>query len=164
MPPSLFAIAMLDEIPDAVIEAQAVGKGDGIKGRVHRVATASGELRIGRYGWKGQVATLDEMVADAFESELASPRPRPGPSLSRRPRKMTARWCATWPRTAPADCRAKPRKVSAASACRDLPSSAVPPLLPGLASRRAGVSRRWIAVRLGTRWRNPCWWRCSSAW
>jgi len=70
MPPSLFAIARLDEIPDAVIEAQAVSKGDGIKGRVHVVTTASGVERVGRFGWKGQIATLDEMVADAFANEL----------------------------------------------------------------------------------------------
>lgn len=81
MPPPLFAIGRLDEIPDAVIEAQAVSRGDGIKGRVHVVTTAGGEQRVGRYGWKGQIATLDDMVADAFATELgitsalASPPP-----------------------------------------------------------------------------------------
>jgi hypothetical protein len=70
MPPALFASARLDEIPDAVIEAQAVSKGDGIRGRVHWVTSATGEQRVGRFGWKGHIATLEEMVADAFSNEL----------------------------------------------------------------------------------------------
>jgi hypothetical protein len=70
MPPALYPIARIDDIDDAAIEAQAVAKGDGIKGRVHRVAGADGEQRIGRYGWKADVATLEQMVADAFSNEL----------------------------------------------------------------------------------------------
>lgn len=63
-------MARLDEIPDEVIEAQAVAKGDGIKGRVNRVRGADGARRVGRYGWKSQTATLELMVADAFANEL----------------------------------------------------------------------------------------------
>jgi CxxC motif-containing protein (DUF1111 family) len=70
MPPALYPIARIDEIDDAAIEAQAVAKGDGIRGRVHRVAGADGEQRIGRYGWKADIATLDQMVAEAFANEL----------------------------------------------------------------------------------------------
>jgi len=70
MPLSLFAAARLDEIPDAEIEAQAVSKGDGIKGRVHYVGTAGDTQRVGRYGWKADVATLDDMVAEAFDHEM----------------------------------------------------------------------------------------------
>lgn len=70
MPLSLFAAARLDEIPDAEIEAQAVSKGDGIKGRVHYAATAGGMQRVGRYGWKADVATLEDMVAEAFDHEM----------------------------------------------------------------------------------------------
>ena len=73
MPLALVAAAHLDEIDDAAIEAQAVAKGDGIHGRVHRVADANGGTRIGRYGWKADVATLDEMVAAAFADELGMP-------------------------------------------------------------------------------------------
>lgn len=70
MPPALYASARLDDIPDVVIAAHAVSKGDGIKGRVHFVTSANGELRVGRYGWKAHIATLDEMVADAFANEI----------------------------------------------------------------------------------------------
>jgi hypothetical protein len=70
MPLALVATGRLDEIPDAVIEAQAVSKGDGIKGRVHYVATADGSQRVGRYGWKADRARLDEIVAEAFANEM----------------------------------------------------------------------------------------------
>jgi hypothetical protein len=70
MPLSLFAAARLDEIPDAAIEAQAVSKGDGIKGRVHHVGTAGGTQGVGRYGWKADVATLEDMVAEALDHEM----------------------------------------------------------------------------------------------
>jgi Di-haem oxidoreductase, putative peroxidase len=70
MPLPLFAASRLDEISDTVIEAQAVSKGDGIKGRVHRVTAADGTQRVGRYGWKADTATLDEMVAAALVHEM----------------------------------------------------------------------------------------------
>jgi hypothetical protein len=70
MPLALYGIARIDEIPDIVIEAQAVSKGDGIKGRPHHVVDAFGAPRVGRYGWKAHIATLEEMVADAFANEL----------------------------------------------------------------------------------------------
>ena len=70
MPLALYGIAKIDEIPDSVIEAQAVSKGDGIKGRAHHVVDANGAPRVGRYGWKADTARLEEMVADAFANEL----------------------------------------------------------------------------------------------
>ncbi len=70
MPLALAAAARIDEIDDATIEAQAVGKGDGIKGRVQRIAMPDGSSRVGRYGWKADIVTLDTMVADAFANEL----------------------------------------------------------------------------------------------
>ncbi len=69
-PLALFDVGAIDDVSDAAIEAEAVSKGDGIKGRVHYVAGATGNLRIGRFGWKADIAALDEMVADAFASEL----------------------------------------------------------------------------------------------
>lgn len=70
MPLALAAAGRLDEIPDAVIEAQAVSKGDGIKGRVHYVTGADGTQRVGRYGWKADSARLDEAVAAALANEM----------------------------------------------------------------------------------------------
>lgn len=75
MPPALYDTGPLDDIPDSVILAHAVSKGDGIKGRPNRVVTASGEQRIGRYGWKADIASLDEMVAAAFAVELGITSP-----------------------------------------------------------------------------------------
>jgi hypothetical protein len=75
MPISLYESALFDEIPDSEIEAQAVSKGDGIKGRAHIVTTIDGQRRVGRYGWKAQIATLDEMVADAFATEIGVTTP-----------------------------------------------------------------------------------------
>jgi Di-haem oxidoreductase, putative peroxidase len=70
MPSALFGIGRVDDIPDAVIEAQAVSKGDGIKGRVNRVVAADGTRRVGRYGWKADIANLDDMIAEAFANEM----------------------------------------------------------------------------------------------
>jgi CxxC motif-containing protein (DUF1111 family) len=75
MPLALFAVGTLDAIPDAAILAHAVSKGDGIRGRPNRVRDASGELRVGRYGWKADIAHLDEMVANALATELGITTP-----------------------------------------------------------------------------------------
>jgi CxxC motif-containing protein (DUF1111 family) len=85
MPLPLQASGRLDEIPDAAIEAGAVSKGDGIKGRVHHVTGGDGEQRVGRYGWKADTATLEEMVAEAFTSEIGvSSALAPGAAAGRR--------------------------------------------------------------------------------
>jgi len=78
MPLALAAAGRLDEIPDAVIEAQAVSKGDGIKGRVHYVTGADGTPRVGRYGWKADNARLDDIVAQALANEMGVVRPARG--------------------------------------------------------------------------------------
>ncbi|MEO8154117.1 MAG: hypothetical protein ABI605_13685 [Rhizobacter sp.] len=70
MPLSLTVSGRLDEIDDAAIEAGAVSKGDGIKGRVHHVVAADGTRRVGRYGWKADFARLDDMVAQALGQEM----------------------------------------------------------------------------------------------
>ena len=70
MPLALSVAGRLDEIPDAAIEAEAIAKGDGIKGRVHYVAAADGARRVGRYGWKADLARLDDMVAEALGNEM----------------------------------------------------------------------------------------------
>jgi hypothetical protein len=75
MPLALYAVGTLDVIPDAAILAHAVSKGDGIRGRPNRVRDATGELRVGRYGWKADIAHLDEMVANALATELGITTP-----------------------------------------------------------------------------------------
>ena len=72
--PALFGLGLVDALPDAVIEANADphdADGDGISGRVSWVDGG----RIGRFGWKGQVPTLEEFVRDAVSVELGMTLP-----------------------------------------------------------------------------------------
>jgi CxxC motif-containing protein (DUF1111 family) len=63
--PSLFGDGLLAAIPDRVIRAGAIDKGDGVDGRPN---VAGGE--VGRFGWKADTPSLRQFVADAFRSEL----------------------------------------------------------------------------------------------
>jgi hypothetical protein len=67
--PALFGLGLVDAIPDEMILAQAVPRGDGIAGRPHLVRDAEGRERVGRFGWKADVATLEQFVAEAFRNE-----------------------------------------------------------------------------------------------
>ncbi len=67
----LFGSGLIDAIPDAVIEAAARAQADSkvspkIHGRVSRLADG----RIGRFGWKGQTARLEDFVLTACAVEL----------------------------------------------------------------------------------------------
>jgi CxxC motif-containing protein (DUF1111 family) len=65
----LFGAGLIDAIPDAVLEAAAGvarKKHPEIKGRVCRLE----DRRIGRFGWKAQVASLEEFVLTACAVEL----------------------------------------------------------------------------------------------
>ena len=44
---------------------------DGVSGRAALVTDrATGELRVGRFGWKAQIATLLEFGGDAYRNEM----------------------------------------------------------------------------------------------
>jgi len=66
----LFGDGLIDTIPDAAIEAvvaeQAASKSSTIHGRASRLS----EGRIGKFGWKGQIANLKEFVLSACAVEL----------------------------------------------------------------------------------------------
>jgi CxxC motif-containing protein (DUF1111 family) len=66
--PSLFGVGSIDSIPDAAILANAVLHPDGVQGRPNLV-TAEGGKRVGRFGWKAEVADLDRFVAEALRNE-----------------------------------------------------------------------------------------------
>jgi CxxC motif-containing protein (DUF1111 family) len=68
----LFGAGLLEAIPDASIQANADRvKPDGVKGRVAMVKDpVSGKMRVGRFGWKAQHATLDGFAADAYLNEM----------------------------------------------------------------------------------------------
>ncbi|WP_169977652.1 di-heme oxidoredictase family protein [Tautonia rosea] len=67
-PTALFGVALIDDLPDEVLEdaARRSRRAKATRGRLAR--TADG--RIGRFGWKGQTATLEEFVRSAAAGEL----------------------------------------------------------------------------------------------
>jgi len=74
MPIPLFGAGLVEAIPDDFILAREDPDDrnrDGISGRAARVRDlATGEMRVGRFGWKGQHATLLAFGADAYRNEM----------------------------------------------------------------------------------------------
>jgi CxxC motif-containing protein (DUF1111 family) len=70
----LFGIGLVEAIPDEAIIALADPEdknGDGIHGRAAIVEDkATGQRRVGRFGWKSQHATLLSFAADAYLNEM----------------------------------------------------------------------------------------------
>ena len=70
----LFGAGLVEAIPDDTLVALADPfdrNGDGIRGRASVVTDpVSGERRVGRYGWKAQVATLLTFSGDAYRNEM----------------------------------------------------------------------------------------------
>lgn len=73
--PVLFGLGLVDTIPDDVILAQAIARGDGIQGRPNLVRGPDGRERVGRFGWKAEIPTLEDFVGDAFRNELGITNP-----------------------------------------------------------------------------------------
>ncbi len=69
---ALFGAGLVEAIPDATIQALAQRKkADGVLGRAAMVDdVASGQTRVGRFGWKAQQATLLSFAADAYLNEM----------------------------------------------------------------------------------------------
>ena len=68
-PPALFGAGLIDAISDEAIEAAAkrrLPSSSEIRGRVSRLKDG----RIGRFGWKSQIATLKEFVISAAAGEM----------------------------------------------------------------------------------------------
>jgi cysteine-rich repeat protein len=69
----LFGLGLVDAIPDAAILARADPDdrdGDGISGRPNLIGP-----RVGRFGWKAQVATLHDFAGDAYLNEMGVTSP-----------------------------------------------------------------------------------------
>jgi CxxC motif-containing protein (DUF1111 family) len=82
----LFGLGLIDAIPDDVIRAQAIPRGDGVLGRPNLVRDAAGQERVGRFGWKAETATLERNVAQALRNEHGITSPLvPLDSLPARP-------------------------------------------------------------------------------
>ena len=74
LPIPLFGAGLVEAIPDAAILAREDphdADGDGVSGRAARVTDrVTGAPRIGRFGWKAQIATLLEFSGDAYRNEM----------------------------------------------------------------------------------------------
>ncbi len=74
IPIPLFGAGLVEAIPDETIRALEDpddANGDGISGRAAIVVDiASGDERVGRFGWKSQHATLLVFGADAYRNEM----------------------------------------------------------------------------------------------
>ncbi|MEP7365205.1 MAG: di-heme oxidoredictase family protein [Acidobacteriota bacterium] len=73
-PIPLFGAGLVEAIPDeaiAALEDPDDRDGDGVSGRAARITDlVSGRERIGRFGWKGQHATLLAFSGDAYRNEM----------------------------------------------------------------------------------------------
>ncbi len=67
--PPLFGFGLIDQIPDEAILALAVPQADGVNGRANLVSDDAGGQRVGRFGWKGDTADLEQFVAEALRNE-----------------------------------------------------------------------------------------------
>jgi CxxC motif-containing protein (DUF1111 family) len=73
-PTPLFGVGLIDAIPDQAIYAaagEAVSASNGLHGRVHRLKGG----RVGKFGWKAQVGSLQEFVLTACSNELGLENP-----------------------------------------------------------------------------------------
>ncbi|EDY22447.1 protein of unknown function DUF1111 [Chthoniobacter flavus Ellin428] len=68
----LFGAGLIEAIPDAAIQDLAKRKkADGVLGRPALVQdVTTGTMRVGRFGWKAQQATLLAFAADAYVNEM----------------------------------------------------------------------------------------------
>jgi CxxC motif-containing protein (DUF1111 family) len=67
--PPLFGLGLIDQIPEAsIVEAEDPedADGDGIRGVAHRL----NDGRLGRFGWKLDVPSLEEFTRDALSNEV----------------------------------------------------------------------------------------------
>jgi len=68
----LFGLGLIEAIPDiTIVEGARRIKPFGIRGRAAEVVDlATGEMRIGHFGWKAQLATLLDFAGDAYLNEM----------------------------------------------------------------------------------------------
>jgi CxxC motif-containing protein (DUF1111 family) len=72
-PIPLFGAGLVELIPDAdiiALEDPQDRDGDGVSGRAARLQLSTGEIRVGRFGWKAQHVSLLTFGADAYRNEM----------------------------------------------------------------------------------------------
>ena len=80
--PALFGLGLVDAIPDDVILAGVTSTTDGVHGQPNLVLDPTGKERVGRFGWKADIATLHQFVGEAFRNELGITNPAAPRDLS----------------------------------------------------------------------------------
>lgn len=74
MPQTIVGLGLLEAVPESVILQRhdpSDSNGDGISGRANQVTDMkNGQQRIGRFGWKATVATLEQFTADALHEDI----------------------------------------------------------------------------------------------
>jgi CxxC motif-containing protein (DUF1111 family) len=75
----LFGLGLVDAVPDESyrdIERQQLLDPDGVRGRVSIVRSPSANAdRVGKFGWKAQVASLTDFAGDAYLNEMGITNP-----------------------------------------------------------------------------------------
>jgi len=72
----LFGLGLVEAVPDQTLLDLASAQPRSIRGVAHMVDdVASGERRVGRFGWKSQVATLRTFSGDAYLNEMGITSP-----------------------------------------------------------------------------------------
>jgi len=74
----LFGLGLVDAVSDAALIALAryqARNWPGTRGTAHMVTDAGGMVRVGRFGWKAQVATLHTFSGDAYLNEMGITSP-----------------------------------------------------------------------------------------
>ena len=77
--PPIFGVGLLEAVPERTITDHADPRdsdGDGISGRPNRAIDArSGQLVLGRFGWKANVPTVEQQNASAFNGDIGITTP-----------------------------------------------------------------------------------------
>ncbi|MGK0483318.1 MAG: hypothetical protein ACJAQ3_003301 [Planctomycetota bacterium] len=71
--PILFGVGLVESIPDSVLLARANNQPSTLAGRAHIVQPIEdpmGPMRVGRFGWKGGISTVDSFSLDAGLNEM----------------------------------------------------------------------------------------------
>lgn len=73
----LFGLGLVDQVSDAtLLSFEEQQRGTNVAGTASRIVDiASGNPRVGRFGWKAQVATLRTFAADAYLNEMGITSP-----------------------------------------------------------------------------------------
>ncbi|WP_159589951.1 di-heme oxidoredictase family protein [Chelativorans xinjiangense] len=76
--PPMIGLGLLEAIDEGDILAREDPEdvdGDGISGRARQVRDETGEWRLGRFGWKGNAASVKQQTADAFSGDMGLSTP-----------------------------------------------------------------------------------------